>query len=482
MAKIILIDPPGWQGATSGYNPYPNIGIAYLIPMLQRHGHEVLLIDLNNEAMTDKQVLAIIDEFHPNIIGFSVKTATMKNTRKLAQQAKSLLPETPIILGGPHATLTWQKLIIEDWIDIVFIGEGEQILPIICEYIMENKPLESLPGVITGNILQENFRVENPLITDIDLDNLPFPEYNLFPRNVREFIYNNYPLVTSRGCIYKCTYCSVPLISGRKFRKRSPQNIIEELRWAKKRYGITAFEIVDDLFNFDISRCKEICQALIKANLGLSWSCPNGLRADRIDKELAELMFKAGCRSVMVGVESADSEILATVKKGETIDDIKRGIHILKKSGMEVGGYFIIGLPGDSLKSQEHSVEFVRKEGIHAHFNMLVPYPGTELWEWTKANAHFLRDIEGGLHFANSSGKVIPVFETDDFPAEERQRAYDMVHTQLKLFNMLIPNNLSRWQHHCRLLRLLWRYDRKNLFMYILQRVIKKFWKMFGKG
>jgi len=235
----------------------------------------------------------------------------------------------------------------------------------------------------------------------------------------------------------------------------------------QKKHAVTAFEVIDDVFNLDIERCKTFCMSLIKENLRLSWSCPNGLRADRIDKELAELMFKSGCQSVMVGIESADQTVLSSVHKGETIEDIEKGIHIFKNAGINVGGYFIVGLPGDSIESQKISVDFAKRIGINAHFNMFVPYPGTELWEWTKANARLLNSPEDGLHFADDSDKVKTVIETDDFPSSERRRAYEMVHTKLERFGMLIPANFSKWQYYCRMLCLIWKYDRSKLFTYI---------------
>jgi len=480
--KIVIIDPRGWQGAVSGYRPSPNIGIAYLIPMLRKYGHEVLVIDLNNEAMPDAQVLASITEYHPAIVGFSVKTATMNSARILSQLVKKSLPKVPIILGGPHTTLAWQELVKEPCFDIIFVGEGEQVLPVILSRLVAGESIEDFPGVITKRNFKDGFYLNRQLITSTDLNTLPFPEYNDFPQNVRKSICESYPLLTSRGCVYNCTYCSVPEISGKKFRKRSPESVVEELRWAKRKYGITAFEILDDVFNLDMQRCKEICRAIIEANLGISWSCPNGLRADKIDQELADFMFKSGCRSVMVGIESVDSSVLATVKKGETIEDIEKGINIFKKASINVGGFFIIGLPGDSFESQERSVEFVKKMGITAHFNMLVPYPGTELWNWAKANARFLCDIESGLHFTDSPEKMKPVIETDDFPASERRRTYEMVHTRVRRFSMLVPPNLSRWQYYCHIICFLWNYDRWQLLPYMLKKFVNKIWRLFKRG
>jgi radical SAM superfamily enzyme YgiQ (UPF0313 family) len=148
------------------------------------------------------------------------------------------------------------------------------------------------------------------------------------------------------------------------------------------------------------------------------------------------------------------------VNKGETLATIEEGIRIFQRAGIDVGGYFIIGLPGDSLQSQKTSIEFAKRTGITAHFNMLIPYPGTELWEWAKGNAHFLQDIEGGLHFSDDPEKLNIVFETEDFSALSRRKAYEMTHTLLGRFDMLIPRTLPRTQYYKRLFRLLWDYDR----------------------
>jgi len=466
MAKILFIDPRGWQGAVNGNVPFPNVGIAYLIPPLLKTGFDVKVIDLNNEPYTDSEVLSIITEFQPEIISFSVKTATMKDARNLARQIKTMFPNIPIILGGPHTTIAWSDLVQEPEFDIIFVGEGEQVLSIVCDNLIKNKSVENLPGVITKHNKKDGFVLNRSLLTELDL--LPYPNYDLFPKNVKKFIRTNYPLVTTRGCVYNCIYCSVPEICGKKFRKRVPENIVSELKYAKDTYGVQSFEIIDDVFNLDIERCKKICQQIIEEKIVMSWTCPNGLRADRIDKELAELMNKSGCTNVMVGIESADPRVLASVKKGESIEDIERGIRIFQAAGINVGGYFIIGLPGDSFKSQERSVEFIKRMKITAHFNMLVPYPGTKLWEWVQNNAHLLHDIEGGLHFADTSSRVNPVFETDDFSAAERKRAYEMVHTKTGGFGLLIPSQQSTWKYYWQKIKFIWKYDRGQFPHHIL--------------
>lgn len=455
MASILLIDLCGWQGGVNSDNVFPNIGIAYLTSALRANGHKVHIADMNNEPVSEEDISRMICAENIRIVGISVKTATMGAARRLGSLLKRQLSCT-IIAGGAHASLVGDRLVQEDWVDYVFLGEAEENLPKLCN-ILAYTGQQAIAG-----ILQRFGPPAKPVYIQ-DLDGLPFPDYSLFPESVKDAVKLNYPLITSRGCVFDCTYCSVPIVSGKKFRKRSPDNIIAELKMAVARFGIKEFCIIDDAFNLDLARSKEFCRLLLDQDMQLRWSCPNGLRADRIDSELAELMFRSGCHSVMLGVESGDPKVFAGIHKGETLEEVSKGITTFKRAGIQVGGYFLIGLPGDCMQSQYRSVDFVKKHGILAHFNMLIPYPGTPLWDWVATNGRMLRNIEHGLHFADSRGKVLPVFETDDFSESERQKAYEMVHTRVSRFEMLVPKSCRSWKRKLAILMLVLKYDRAGI-------------------
>jgi radical SAM superfamily enzyme YgiQ (UPF0313 family) len=406
---------------------------------------------MNNNPLTDEDVLSLARRERIEIIGLSIKTATVGEARRLAFRLREL-PDVCIVAGGPHVSIAADELILESWLDYVFIGEAEVSLPRFCE---DRSVAES--GDCPGVWSKQGHYME-PLLTD-DLDTLPFPDYTVFSGSVVTAVRECYPIVTSRGCAYDCIYCSVPWISGKRFRKRHPDALIEELEFARNKYDIRSFCIIDDAFNLDVHRAKRFCNLLIDRKTNLPWSCPNGLRADRVDDELAELMFRAGCREVMVGIETADPNVLKLVKKGETLEDIRKGIRIFQSAGISVGGYFIIGLPGDSFRSQKQSVQFVQEMGISAHFNMLIPYPGTQLWDWVRMHANILVDIEKGLHFADSPDKVAPVFETADYKVQDRLRAYEMVYTRLSRFDMIIPSSETGWHYYVRAIVFMLKYD-----------------------
>ncbi len=463
MSRILLIDVRGWQGGVNAGNPFPNVGIAYLVSSLKLAGHHVVVADMNNLVMDDIDIIQAVRTQNIDIVGISIKTSTVGNARRLGLQLKKHLPSVPILLGGAHATLLAATMISEPWVDYVFVGEAEDTLPAFC-----NDPSLRHYGRLPGLMTKDGNQAAPHLVEDLDL--LPFPDYEAFP-----WIYDSrfvYPLLTSRGCAFNCTYCSVPKISGNKFRKREPEKIITELEESKKRFSLEEFSIIDDSFNLDIARAKEFCSLLLERNMGLRWSCPNGIRADQIDVELARLMKLSGCESVMIGIESSDVEILAAVNKGETLEEIKHGISLLKESGLSVGGYFVIGLPGDSYNAEERTVAFALEHEISAHFNMLVPYPGTELSSWVKRYGRTLLPVEDGVHFSDSSGAVQPVFDTTDFIASERIRAYEMVHTRLARFDMLIPSRTGKIRYYLEALRLYLKYDRAQLLRRIRRRLI----------
>ena len=452
--KIVLVDPPGVQEGL-------NVGLGYIVSSLVNAGHDGKVLDLNNSSICEGAWIKMIREYDPRVIGFSIKNATYFKAVEIAGKIKKLFPGIVLVAGGPYVTLAGNDFFKDaPFFDYAILGEGEKVFPELCDTIASGGKV-NIKGVISRNSTQKE---ADPVFVE-DLDDLDPPTYELFENFEDTMSKSRYPVITSRGCPYNCIYCSVCAISGRKWRTRSIQKVIEEITEAEKKHAIKGFEILDDNFTLDVERAKKFCRTLIKEKVDLPWSCPNGIRTDRIDDELAELMMQSGCDLVMVGVESADEEVFNQIDKGETLADIGNGIKTLKKAGIRVGGYFIIGLPGDSLEATKKSVEFARKNGLEpAHFNMLAPYPKTRMWNWIQENGRMLEDYRMGKHFL---GKPVPVFETDDFTTEERVKAYYMANTVLRQYEFVIPRDYSRMRRIMRKIKLTWDYDRGNLIHYL---------------
>ncbi len=403
--KIVFIDPKGvWEGL--------NNGLAYIASGIREH--DVKVIDFVNKAgNVEKRLEAVKDA---DFIGISIKSFTLDESIMAAEMVRKINPDAKIIAGGPHVMVDGYNLMKDSPVfDIGIFGEAEYAF----KELLSGKPLEEIDGIIfrKGGVLVNN----KPREWITDLDSLPFPTYEAFD-SVETHV-ENWPLVTSRGCPYTCTYCNVPKVIGRKFRTRSGESIVKELKYAKEKYGSTEFKVLDDNFTLLMDRAKEICKLMIKENLDMKWTCPNGIRADRLDEELCSLMKEAGCYSVSIGVESGDPEVFDKIKKGEKLEDVEKGINLAKAAGIKVHGFFIIGLLGSTYESDKRSMEFAKKMGITASWGILVPYPGTEVWEQIKKDpkSRILKDWKEGFHIG---ARPKPVYDTEEYTAEERVKAY----------------------------------------------------------
>lgn len=354
--SVVLINPQGWQKEST------NLGLTLIAGALKMFGFQPVIFDLNLHDYTDEQLKDQIGRLKPLTIGYSAKTATVNEAIRLCTYLKTHLPRAKMLIGGPHVTLCGHELLRQQPIfDAGILSEAEITAVKVCLHYAAGLLPFDLRNVIYR---QNNEIVENPFSPPQDI-NFPFwPDFDCIDGFSWEGY--RYPIVTSRGCPFQCIYCCVNKLTGdRKWRSRTPQHVLAELEYVKAKYNITQFEIWDDNFTLGLGRAKEICRLLINKNIGLSWWCHNGIRADKIDKVLARLMKKAGCTSIAFGIESGSPAVFETIKKGESLGDVVRAVKITKKAGIKTVGYFIIGLPGDNLESFIKTVEFQRKWNRH---------------------------------------------------------------------------------------------------------------------
>jgi len=375
-----------------------HVGLGYLASSLKKLGHNVQVVDLN---LIPNPVHRIFSR-ETSIYGITVSSDAYREAQWLTRMIKQRT-DTKVVWGGVHCSIMGESLLEDNpEVDYLVIGEGE--------YFTEH--LES-------PVCRMSFR-EN-------LDELPFPDYTLFDSYplVRQMPYS---LVTTRGCPYSCIFCCVPKISGRKVRARSVENCMEEIRLAVKQ-GFRHVQILDDNFSFYVDRAKEFCREIKK--IGVSFHCPNGLRADRFDEELAQLMKESGCTAVQFGVESAVPDVYEGIRKGETLEEIQEAVELAKKQGLRVGCYFIIGLPNSTFEKDMQSLNWVLEHQVNANFGMLVPYPGTALWSWVEDK--LTSDYTEGSHFGKA---CYPVFETEEYPAEDMMDAFLII-------NLIVGNTFT---------------------------------------
>jgi radical SAM superfamily enzyme YgiQ (UPF0313 family) len=416
--KVLLIRP----GAT----PYamgvhlqagqPHVGIGYLASVLLKNGHEVEIVDMRIDR-NRKKLYRKISDFNPDYIGITSLSNQFDIAYKLVDGIKGNF-DTPIVFGGFHVSVMREKVLHDTKADYGVLGEGEYTL------------LELVNGVDPAKIKGLIWRKGPEIITNpprefiTDLDSLPFPAFERFP--LKKYLDKKIPIATSRGCPYHCTYCGTKLNMGRNFRPRSPENVVEEMEyWYRKGYRYIEFN--DDCFNFDMRRAERICDLLIEKHTDLKWDIRNGIRVDRVSKPLLKKMKAAGCFFVGLGIESANPDTLKSIKKGIKLEQAERAVKLCKEVGLDIDAFFIVGLPSDNYESFKRTLSFAQSldlgRGNEVRFFNLVPFPGSELFEWIQKNGHFIYPVE---EYLNSIGNLSeePIFETPDFTKEERAQAF----------------------------------------------------------
>lgn len=417
--KVLLIDPSGWQKHSL------NLGLAYLAGALRSADIEVQIFDLNNNSYSEEYLIRNIAAYKPQVVGISVKTATVKASIEILKVLKRHFPSIIYVAGGPHITLCGKDFMNKNTeIDFGVAGEGEvSFIELVKSLKNDKRDFSKIQGIYYRRNQEIFF---NNRHESLDLSKLSFPSFEHI-RNM-DFTDFRYPLLTSRGCPYGCIFCCVGLISGKKWRGREPEDVVNELLEAKEKYQIASFEIMDDNFTFDIDRAKEICRIIIKKKLNLDWWCHNGLRADKLDQELLNLMKRAGCKSIALGIESGDESVFNNINKGEKLSDIIKAVKMIKKSGIKCVGYFIVGLPGETVGATKKTVRLQRELKLADYkYNMLIPYPGTRIWQIVQERGRMLTNIEDSYHFGDDI--KIP-FETDEISKKTIEKCYYLANNQ----------------------------------------------------
>lgn len=418
--KLLLISP--WMktlyGDEKAVPGHPHLGLGYLTAVLKQNNHQVRIFDQAIEN-DDKKLFSFIKKYKPDLIGISAFSYCSKYVTDLSFQIKKHTKK-PLILGGPHVSALHSKVLEQIPIDFALKGEAEaSILEFLEQFKKKNPQFSKVRGLIyrdsKGEIIEN---LDMPYVKD--LDSIPFPDYSEF--KFEKYAYyqtKTMPIITSRGCPYGCNYCSVKLSMGRAFRPRSPQNVIDEIKhWYSQ--GFTKFEINDDCFSLDLKRAEDICDLIIKEKLDISYDLYNGIRADKATPQLLKKMKQSGCKFISYGCESGDQNIITSMGKNLKLTDVVKAVRNTNKIGIRNSVNFIIGHANETYKSALKTLEFAKN--LPTNFvNMynVIPYPGTGLYEWIDKNAQWIYHPDYIMKNIGSRD-LKPVFETEEFTAEER--------------------------------------------------------------
>jgi anaerobic magnesium-protoporphyrin IX monomethyl ester cyclase len=366
-------------------SPLPPLSLSYLAGVLAQEGIEVKILDFLVTHYRSRKLRKELEEYRPQIVGATCVTLNYPIARRMLKVCKAFDPRILTIIGGPHVTFALQETLLSSpWIDAIVIGEGERTVIELARAVEESKDIRRVQGIAFAD---EGMVVKTPPQAPIEhLDQLPLPARELLPMARYRALGTPCTVITSRGCPYSCIFCSGRRMFGPKVRFRSPGLVVDEIEKLQHDFGLVKINIVDDTFTLSHNHAQAVCEEMLRRDLKLKWSV--FARVDRISKDLAQLMKRAGCEWVLFGVESADEGILKTIKKGITPDEVRRGVKIAAEAGINVFNSFILGLPGESRETAHRSLTFgdelYQKYGAKYGFHMLSPLPGTEIYERAK--------------------------------------------------------------------------------------------------
>lgn len=390
--------------------------------VLKREGiHNVSFYDQGMDPDI-RALFDVIEKTKPGLIGITTFSYTFGFAIELVKQIKTVT-SAPVILGGPHVSAAKAESLDLPLVDFAMHGECDTTLPQFIRELSGARDFKSVPNLIWREA--DGRVVVNPGAPLIkEMDDLPYPDWEACHyERYHYFQTRQMPIITARGCPYGCTYCSVRLTMGRTFRPRTPDNILAEIRHWQQRYGTTNFSINDDCFNADLRRAEAFCDLLVREKMNITYSFPNGIRADRVTEQFMRKMKDSGCIAVNYGCEAGNQEVLTAMGKSLKLEHVERAVDIATHAGIPNAVTFIIGHKGETLPKAMESVAFAaRLRTDFVTFYNLIPYPGTAIYEWARQHA---KNMLPAHEFLQKQGymDLDPVFETDDFSRAERIQA-----------------------------------------------------------
>ena len=424
---VLLVSPPNSRYYHKKIyqipeNSSPPLGLCSIATMLHKNGIQVQLEDFQATEKSFDQIIPMIEQYSPKAIGISATTTSFPQAQQMAQIVKRYYPKITLILGGIHGSALPEQSFRMAPFDIIVRGEGEITMLELARLLpLQPKKLSSVQGISyinsAGTICHNPDR---PYIEN--LDDLPAPDKNML--DLHRY-HQKGALLTGRGCPSKCIFCSCGAFSGSSYRARSVSHILDEIKHTIDQFGITEFEIHDDTFTISKDRVASFCKAILAEGIEITWGCQS--RVSTITPELAQLMFEAGCRSIQYGVESGNQLVLNSIKKGITLEQVRKAVASAYNAGISnIICTFMIGHPEDTKETIQDTVDFALSlHGIGVTitpFTVLTPLPGTDIFH--RANEYGIKIIDDDWERYTFSRVNI---ETKHLTADAIQKTYFQV-------------------------------------------------------
>jgi len=434
--KVLLILPPVILPSYGKVFITEPLGLAYVGAVLEEQDYEVKILDgillrPQYEKLPDgrkyygldySSIRNEISEWAPEVVGISsMYTASHETTEQICRMIKSdISGEIVTICGGAHPTVAPEGTLSEEHIDYVVLGEGEQAIGELMNALDGGGELAEIDGI--GYKTDGQVMVNPKRCFIQNLDELPYPGRHLLDmerygrisrRHSCEKVHRaSASVLTSRSCPGRCVFCSARRIMG-KYRKRSVENVLQEIEYLIERYRIERVLFFDDNFNFDRDRTKELLREMIRRRYDLSWFSTN-LTLYKLDFATLELMKQSGCEEIDVSIESPSARTLKLMRKPLKTEMVAPLIERMKELGFKIAASFVIGIPGERAEDIRYTIEYARSlELDYCAFSIATPHLGTELHQICRENDYFVDDFDTrNLHFGTG------VIKTDEFDPE----------------------------------------------------------------
>jgi anaerobic magnesium-protoporphyrin IX monomethyl ester cyclase len=442
--RIALVQPPPRSEYDRHWARFPSLGIAYIASSLRAAGHTIDLLDGKLAGLTVDDIVAGVRAQPPDLVGITCMTVEYPRAVEIARRIKDHHPGVPVVVGGAHVNAVGRQALEEgDGFDYACVGEGEHLACELADALERDVDPSTIPGLVSRR--GDELVAAAPRPPPADYDALPFPAWDLF-RPV-----DTLPLITHRGCPFKCVFCSHN--SGFKPRYRTPANVLDEVEQILERYRPTRIRIEDETFGLHMGRTKAILDGIISRGIHEHVQFSAQTRVDRIDEEFIRLLKTANFETLELGVETGNPEVLERIKKGITLEQVEHAVTLAKRHGLRVWCKFILGHPDETHETIRDTIDFIAKINPHKlSVSIMTPFPGTPIHEMALRGEGGYRFLSGSWEDFDkySSGvlelETVSLGQLKRYQIECYVRLYARNRRLLELSRLVVSNRAVGWE------------------------------------
>lgn len=445
--RVLFSLVPDYLRTSNPYKASMDIGLGYLASSLRSNDFPEVDLFLDQHSGIDF-FLDKVDLFQPDLIGFKVFSQDISNVNRVIKILKTSkkYKHIIIVIGGPSPSGNVKNIFSTvPLIDFAFYAEAEIGFPLLCKHLAVGYPsLPEIPNLIYKE--KDGIAKINASKVVDDLDSLPFPAWDIikpetFPNTPPLTFSKKHPIaymITSRGCPFRCKFCASFLISGRKVRNRSPENILAEIKYLIENHGIKEIQFYDTNIFHHRDKIKELCRLMIREKIDIVWQAP-GVQLHSIDDELMKLVKESGCYQFAVGIESGNDRVLKYIRKGITKSQIEEKIQLIHKYKINITGFIMIGFPTETAEEMNETYEFAKKLPlIHAAISIFSCLPGSPFYHEFIQQGIFDKLDENTLNYIDSKNNAS---EVDDSTLKHLHKKYNLLfHLRPKQLFYFIKN------------------------------------------